>query len=405
VSADRAPWWRVLLTPGGWLTLGVLVRLAHLLTLGQDPLFGDAAEYEQIALRILHGQPLGEASPRAPVYPLFLALGFWIGGEENYLAPRLLQLGLVLVQMLLVHKLATRLGGPAAAGFAAPLVAFTPTLVFVTGLLYPTTLYATLLLAVTWLAWELAERPGVLRAAALGALMVIGWLTDLIFLAPALAVGVWLLVAASRRRGPLLAALAVTAVTGLVLAVPYLGAMRAQRSDRIFLGKAQAVLHFARTDSLISRPRWIRMPMGTPFIPLPVRAFVAREAGLFRASPVAYAHDVVFEFFHFFQPLPDRVTTRNRFNTPWVLWVGAAWFALLLPLAVLGVFRGAAPLSGRLLLAAIVFATAGFYAFFFSQTRYRIPVEPQLLLLASLALATAFPRLGRLWADTAESRP
>ena len=403
--SDRStPWWRVLLSPGGWIALGLLVRLVHILTLGGDSMFGDAPEYEHVALRLLHGQNLGEATPRAPAYPVFLAFAFWLGGEENYLVVWLLQLMLAFVSMWLVVKLATRLGGPAAGAFAAPLVALTPTLVFVTGLLYPTTLYALLLLAATWLAWELAERGGALRAVAFGAVMVAGWLTDLIFLAPALAIGAWLLAALPRRRGPLVRALALATITGLLLAVPYVVAMRAQRSDRIFLGKAQAVLHFARTDSLISRPRWLRMPMYTPFEALSAREFVEREAGLFRKSPAAYTHDVVFEFFHFFQPMPDRITTRNRFNTPAVLWVGAAWFALLLPLTLIGALRATAPKRGRLLLASIVIATAAFYSFFFSQARYRIPVEPQMLVLAALALGAAFPRLGRLWAGRWGSR-
>ena len=38
--------------------------------------------------------------------------------------------------------------------------------------------------------------------------------------------------------------------------------------------------------------------------------------------------------------------------------------------------------------ALVVLATGTFNAFFFSQTRYRIPVEPQLLVLAALGVMT-----------------
>ena len=44
------------------------------------------------------------------------------------------------------------------------------------------------------------------------------------------------------------------------------------------------------------------------------------------------------------------------------------------------------------LLAGVVLATAIFYSFFFTQTRYRIPVEPQLVVLAALGMQRAFPR-------------
>lgn len=401
MTARRSPWWRLLLSPAGWLALGMLVRLVHVLSLGNAYFFGDTAEYEQFALRILHGQGLIDASPRAPLYPILLALSFRIGGEENFVLVRLFQLGLSLVQMLLVVRLANRMGGPSAGAFAAPLIAFTPTIVFATGLLYPTLLYSTMLLAMTLLAWDLAERPSVRGGVALGVLLVLGWLTDMVILAPSVAIGTWLLVAARRQPAAMARSLGVIALTAIVVALPYAASVRTRGTDRVFMGKAQAVLHSARTDTILARPRWIRMPMDEPFIPLSPSRFVEREWGLLRARPVAYLHDYVGEFLHFFQPLPDRITTKNRFNTPLVLWVGAAWFLLLLPTTLLGLLRGTAPLRARLLLAAVVFATAVFYAGFFTQTRYRIPVVPQMIVLASLALASAFPRLGRLWADPA----
>ncbi len=399
MNATRRPWWRILGAPATWIVLGMFVRLAHVAALGNQYYFGDTPEYEQVALRILHGVSLGEASPRAPAYPLLLAFSFWIGGEENFLVARLLQLALACIHMVLVVRLATRLGGRAAGAFAAPLIALTPTLVFVAGLLYPTMLYTTLLTALTLVAWDLAERPSAARGIALGVLVVLGWLTDMVILAPALAIGVWLLASLRRNRAGLARGVLVAGLTTVALAAPYMHYLRVRGTDRVFMGKAQAVLHFARTDTVISRPRWIRVPSGVPFTPLSPGGFVSREWGLFRDRPAAYVHDYVFELFHFFQPLPDRVTSRNRFNTPLVLWVGAAWFAVLLPLTLLGMWRGAAPLRGRLLVAAVVLSTAAFYALFFTQARYRIPVVPQMVVLASLGLAGAFPRLARLLGD------
>jgi CHASE2 domain-containing sensor protein len=90
--------------------------------------------------------------------------------------------------------------------------------------------------------------------------------------------------------------------------------------------------------------------------------------------------------------MADRVTSKNRFNTLSVLIVGAAWFVALLSMSVVGILAGAGPRRGRVLLATVVLSTAVFYAFFFTQVRYRIPVEPQLVALAALGLASAFPR-------------
>jgi len=285
------------------------------------------------------------------------------------------------------------------------LMALAPTLVFVTGLLYPTLLYSTLLLAILVVAWDLATRPGVVRAALLGVLVVAGWLTDMVIVAPLAAVGAWLLARVRHAGVALVRALAVSAATVALLALPTLGMLRSQGGDRVFMGKAQAVLHFARTDPEISRPRWIRIPPGTAFEALSPRALVAREWRLLRERPVAYLLDYALEFLHFFQPLPDRVTSQNRFNRLPVLLAGAVWFAIVLVLAIAGLARGVGPRHGRALVAGVVLATAAFYAFFFTQTRYRIPVNPQIVVLASLAVVRAFPRFSALLAPGPEPRP
>jgi hypothetical protein len=381
--------------------VGLFVRLVHVVLLGNRYYFGDTAEYEIAALRLLHAGSLEGNSVRAPAYPVLLAFSFWLGGEQNYFAARVIQLGIAAVHMLLAVRLATRIGGPSAGAVAAPALALAPSIVFVAGLLYPTLLYSTLLLAVTSAAWALAERPRLRTGLLLGVLLAAGWLTDMVFIAPACAVLAWVVVT-GRRHGRTLAGALVTALlAAAVLVAPYMLQGNRTGNPRAFMGKAQAVLHFARTDTLISQGRWIRMPFGTPFEALPPQEFAKRELALMRAEPLPYVHDYLFEFLHFFQPVPDRVTTKNRFNTWVVLWVGGLWFTFVLLLAGLGFLRGDAPLRGRWLLALVVFATAAFYAFFFTQTRYRIPVEPELLVLAALGVAKLFPHFTRLLGDAA----
>jgi hypothetical protein len=174
---------------------------------------------------------------------------------------------------------------------------------------------------------------------------------------------------------------------------------RSQGRDRVFMAKAQAVLHSARSDTVLSQDRWIRFPPDEPFVPLKPGAFIAREFALFRAQPAAFFHDYVLELLHFFKPLVDRVQSKNRFTTLPVLALGAAWFVALLSLSMVGLITGSGPLRGRLLLATVVLSTAAFYSFFFTQARYRIPVEPQLVALAALGMTSAFPRFSRSLAE------
>jgi len=76
----------------------------------------------------------------------------------------------------------------------------------------------------------------------------------------------------------------------------------------------------------------------------------------------------------------------------------------LITLAILGLGFGQGPRQGRILLALVVLATASFYSFFFTQTRYRIPVEPQLTVLAALGLERALPGFAR-WLEGPPPEP
>jgi hypothetical protein len=389
----HAPLLRMVRSPWGWIAIGTLLRLVHILSLGNRYYFGDAIEYEAAALRILHGMGLESASPRAPLYPLFMAFSFWLGGEGNYLVTRLLKLGLAVGLMVVVSRLAGRLGGRPAAAVAAMGIALAPTIVFVSGLLYPTTLYMLLLASFTLLAWDLSERPTGRTSVMLGAVFALGWLTDQVFLAPAGAASLWLLLKLPRLGAPFARALAIAAIVAAALAMPYV--LMAQRfgGEAVFMRKAQTVLYSARTDPVLAHDRWVHYPAGTHFEPLSLHAFVLREGQLFAHAPLPYLHDWVWEFLHFFRPVPDRVQSENRFTQPLVLYLGGLYFLALLTLSILGLGFGTGPRSGRVLLASVVLASAVFYSFFFTQARYRIPIEPQMLVLAALGVQRAFPRL------------
>lgn len=396
MSALPAPLVRAVRSAWGWIVLGTLLRLAHILSLGNHYYFGDTVEYEAAALRILHGMGVDRVSPRAPLYPLFMAFSFWIGGEGNFFVTRLLKLVLAVVLMVVVTRLARRLGGRPAATVAAIGIALAPTVVFVSGLLYPTTLYMLLLASFTLVAWNLSQRPSGRNGALLGLLFALGWLTDQVFVAPAGAVGIWLLLRLPRLGAPLARSLAVAAIVAAALGLPYLLTMERIGGDGVFMRKAQTVLYSARTDPELAHERWVRFPSDAPFVALSPQAFIQREGRLFASAPLSYLHDWVWEFLHFFRPVPDRVQSENQFTGPLVLYLGGLYFLALLTLSILGLGFGTGPADGRWLLATVVLSSAAFYSFFFTQARYRIPIEPQMIVLAALGVQRAFPRLTEL---------
>lgn len=377
-AVARSPW--------SWIALGMVLRIAYVSTLENRWYFGDTGEYEASALRILHGMGFDQSIPRAPLYPSLMALSFLVGGESNYAVMRGIDLGLGLALMVVVSRIAGRLGGPTAATLAAAGIAVAPTLVFAAGLLYPTTLHATLLAAATLVALKLRERPTARLGALLGLLFGLGWLTDQVFLVPAAAVSLWLVLEGRAHGRALARALAVAGALIAAVALPYVRMQQRAGGGGVFMHKAQAVLHSARTDPILAHDRWVRFPPDTPFEPLSMTGFLRREVRLLSQQPVAYLHDVSWEFLHFFRPVPDRVQTENRFTRPVVRYAGGIYFLVLLLLAGFGLAFGRGPRAGRFLLAGVVVATAAIYAFFFTQARYRIPVEPQMIALAALGV-------------------
>jgi len=383
-----------LCSPAAILALAVLVRVAFVISMGDRLYFADTAEYETAARRMLQGLGPVEGGPRAPLYPALMALGSAIDGAREHRVLRLMQIVLGSLIVWGSGRLARRIGGAPAERPALLLTAFSPLLVFTTGLLYPTTLHTVLLLGFAMVADPTDTPRPVARGAVAGVLLALGILTDPVFVAPAAAVLVWQVLASRGARG---AALLRVAMTGLAAAAILVPVSRLHRSPGpgggAFMQKAQYVLDWSRSDSSMASRRQVRIPATTEFHPLSAREFFAREAGLLRERPVAYLSDVVSEFLHFFAPLPDRIQTQNRYNRASILWVGALHFVPLLLLALIGAWRGAGPAASRASLVLIVVATAGFYSLFFTQTRYRIPVEPMMAVLASLALVRIAPRL------------
>lgn len=169
----------------------------------------------------------------------------------------------------------------------------------------------------------------------------------------------------------------------------------AASGEAAFLDKAQWTLWWARSDPSMRDDRSIQLPLHGEFHALPADQFLRQEWNYVRTRPLAYAHDFAFEFAHFFWPQVDRLQTTNQFTGPSVVIVGAVHFWPVLLLAIVGLLFGLAAGRERVLLMLVTIATAAFYSCFFTQTRYRVPVEPQLTLLAVLGLERLAPGLAR----------
>lgn len=385
---------RWLWSPTGLIVTGFVLRLAFILEMGNHFYFADTLEYEAAANNLLHGHLPDAASPRAPLYPALMAIGIAMGGLRDYPLARLLQLPLAMSIVLSTGRIARRLGGAGAERLALFGAAWAPTLVFVTGMLYPTTLYTAILLGITEFALSLRETPSTRNAVALGVLLPLGWLTDQVILAPVSAILLWLAAVRTRTQAGFTRALLIAMAISAAIATPYVLLQREAYGHRaIPMQKAQYVLYWARSDHDMDADRRVHVPVDSTWKPLPTQAFLAQEWHFIRTQPADYAHDVVWEFLHFFKPMPDRVQSRNHYNQSYILLLGAIYFLPVLCFSFVGFMAGSGRWRERILLAGVVLATAAFYSLFFTQTRYRVPVEPYMIVLAAVGLQRLFPRL------------
>lgn len=128
------------------------------------------------------------------------------------------------------------------------------------------------------------------------------------------------------------------------------------------------------------------------------QSFLANTLALVWKEPQAFFTRYLGEFIHFWKPMPDRFYSHNEFTVPWTVWLSAAAFSPVLVLFVIGLFF----LKGRWrqasLLLFMILSTALIYSFFMTKARYRMPVEPYMILVAAhavYALVRAFQKRSR----------
>jgi 4-amino-4-deoxy-L-arabinose transferase-like glycosyltransferase len=135
--------WRRLLFIVFFLALSV--RGVFVLTQQDGFYFPDSLSYSRVADNlIIHGE-FGATFGRAPGYPVFLALTYKVFGH-SILAVRLVESFMGAILALILAVLGNRIGGKIVGGLAGFIWAVYPMAVFIAGLVYPTGL-ATMLLA------------------------------------------------------------------------------------------------------------------------------------------------------------------------------------------------------------------------------------------------------------------
>ncbi len=113
----------------------------------------------------------------------------------------------------------------------------------------------------------------------------------------------------------------------------------------------------------------------------------------------------LFELAHFWSPLPDRFYSQSEFSTSWSIWLSAAAFTPVLLFFLAGLFTLKGHWRAASLLVFMILSTALIYSFFQTKLRYRMPVEPYMIILAAHAVCAMVQRLRFMVDPTKDEAP
>jgi 4-amino-4-deoxy-L-arabinose transferase-like glycosyltransferase len=365
----------------------LLIRSVFIFTLQNGFYFLDSLEYSQAATNLLAHGTFGEAYDRAPMYPLVLAAIYALFGH-HIVAIRLVQAVMGACIAVMIALIAQRIGSKGTGVLAGVLWSVYPLGVFIAGLEYPTSV-TTLFLAGT----VLCMLPNMQQALGSGRVICSAFLVGAAALAipntlaVVLPIALWILYWQSPRR--------------VVLATLFL------------LGVALTLTPwtirnlYTYGNIVIVDPR---LTQATPRVGpegVVTDSLLERRIKFFWGDPVASVARVVREFGHFWELYPTRVTMSHQsrrdmyheqdprvvkqtaIGTVWtdilsIMTTGPIFLFALIGTGTLWVQKEQRPALSLLCMTTLSFALG--YAFLVGKTRYRIPVEPYVIILSAYGL-------------------
>lgn len=425
--------------------LAFALRLAWILTLENVLVWPDEQEFGAIAEHLAAGDGYVSNSYRTnPVVPVYLAAFFKLFGT-GLLAPRIGQAAIGALTCVVLGRLATVLAGPTAGLIAGLMLAAYPAQIYLSGVFYVACIATGLSLLGIWLVvlTPTARRP---LATALAAGVVLGLtaLTRATFLAYLPLAPLAVLWAAPTQWRRLLPAAAVMFAISLTLVVPW-SVRNTHRYERPMLissglwetlwkgnnelanggpdDRNMAWDNYVWNDRLaeISPERRAEIEARYDVIVDDVRAayeksgdiFLARDEvlrpvviGLIAEDPGRFAHLFGLKIVTLFDAFSDTEKSNGSTTSAKKLIASVTYYPVLL-LALVGI---AMIVREHRRFAAILLYISSFavvYGMLTACTRFRLPIDPFLMLFAAVAADRLAPRLlgQRSWADSEALQP
>jgi 4-amino-4-deoxy-L-arabinose transferase-like glycosyltransferase len=395
------------------LFVAFVARFAFILMMQPDGYyFSDTRHYDNAANSILAGEGFGEKYGRSPLYPVFMALVYAVLGH-SFTAMRIVEALLGVLLVWLIFQIAKKLFGETAAWASAILAAVFPHFILLTGILYSTNLFTVLLAASIYLLIIADEKMSYVWLAASSACAALAALTfpAFFFILP-----FWLLWLLFRRHATVLHNVS----TALFFSMVFIACLTPWtvrnyiKYDRFTLVRPVPHTAFPNLDDLDAQKERIESgfkdttkylqenPNGTS------KDNLGSIIGNYLRHPVHSVKYMANELIHFWALYPDRLDTKseeylqnirakdNRIvSLESTMWKVAQMMSVLVMLpvflfAVVGLVFSRSLERRRLLLVLTAAALSIGYSLIYAEVRYRIPIEPYVLMFMSMGLIRVY---------------
>lgn len=204
------------------LIAGFVVRAIFVLSLGDHPHLSTTVRLQDAAAALLSGRPIAGSLAGEPLLPWLMAMAHRLDPAHDLLLAHALMIPFGLLTIALCGWLTAAIAGARAGRIAALVAAFSPSLVFASGVMHPSMLGACLVAGALLALWQMTTRPTWRWLATLGLFVGLAGFDDRTLLLPIALAGVVPIVVWARRghRGVALAGLAGLA---MVMALPAIG--------------------------------------------------------------------------------------------------------------------------------------------------------------------------------------
>lgn len=390
-----------------WLVIALLIRIVFVLVLEPDKYyFSDTRHYDAAARYLLEHGNLPKDYYRAPLYPALMA-GIYAVAGHSFLAVRLFEVLLGVLLCLLIYHLANNLFGSNVAKLSLVLSVFFPHFIILSGILYPTLSFTLLLILCVFLLFR--HEHGLLYAFLAGSFAALAALNRpaVFFLVPAWLI--WLLWDRTFLMKKRILRL-VLFIFGLLLTLTpwtirnyhvYHRLVLVQNLPHTVLpdlenqdaNKHEINSGFQKTVDYLRNN-----PTGSQ------KDALSKTIMHYLHDPVGTLKYVTKEMIHFWSPYPDRLDSgdpnyrsaihsqdQRMFTNGELFWKLVPYFStiIMVPTMLLALFGLLLlyPWNQKMIFLLLSIASMALgYSLIYAEVRYRIPVEPLIIMFTAIGL-------------------